>query len=221
MSLMHLLTMGRSFKGAKDGPSTYKMRSEAALPKFAAAKRPISLVPPTSLEKSQMQIPLFDQKGPAVRLAVVEGAPTPLRHGAAMNSMVVPLKVTSPKPKADAKRDEARSSARFWDSLKQFFFGRQVSRKASRPVVQTELALDKIAVIRNDLSDADLEVVTVERKRPTQTTLVKGDGRELAGKAWTRMNALLRNPDHERVMVRESKPHLPEEQDKSESIARL
>lgn len=37
-------------------------------------------------------------------------------------------------------------------------------RKAARPAVQTELSLDRVKVMRNDLSEADLEVVTA----PTQ-----------------------------------------------------
>ena len=34
------------------------------------------------------------------------------------------------------------------------------------PAIQTELALDKIKVIRNDLNEDDMEVVAIEKKSP-------------------------------------------------------
>jgi hypothetical protein len=38
-----------------------------------------------------------------------------------------------------------------------------------RPAVQTELALDKVKVIRNDLREDDLEVVTIDKKAAKKT----------------------------------------------------
>jgi hypothetical protein len=49
--------------------------------------------------------------------------------------------------------------------------GRRAERKAVRAAVQTELSLDRVKVIRNDLSDADLEVVTVRStQKPSAPT---------------------------------------------------
>jgi hypothetical protein len=36
----------------------------------------------------------------------------------------------------------------------------------SRPLVQAELSLDAVKVVRNDLAESDLEVVRVERSSP-------------------------------------------------------
>jgi hypothetical protein len=56
----------------------------------------------------------------------------------------------------------------------------------SRPRAQAELALEKVTVLRNDLSDADLVVVTVQPKtedsRPAQAP-----EREPAGSPWMRV----------------------------------
>jgi hypothetical protein len=50
----------------------------------------------------------------------------------------------------------------------------------SRPRAQAELALEKVKVIRNDLSDADLVVVAVQA-RPEDPCAAKAEGREAAG----------------------------------------
>ena len=45
-----------------------------------------------------------------------------------------------------------------------FHFGSHSLAHDSRPRAQAELALEKVTVLRNDLSESDLVVVTVERK---------------------------------------------------------
>jgi hypothetical protein len=68
-------------------------------------------------------------------------------------------------------------------------FGRRHGSSVTRDAVQPELALKKITPLRNDLSDADLEVV--ERK-PKQKL---GMGNlEPAGEEWTRLTARFFNP---------------------------
>jgi hypothetical protein len=58
----------------------------------------------------------------------------------------------------------------------------------SRPRAQAELALEKVKVIRNDLSDADLVVVAVQA-RPEDPCAAKAEGREPGGNHWTRVAA--------------------------------
>ena len=48
--------------------------------------------------------------------------------------------------------------------------GRRAERKAVRAAVQTELSLDRVKVMRNDLSDADLEVVTAPVAQKTSAS---------------------------------------------------
>jgi hypothetical protein len=58
----------------------------------------------------------------------------------------------------------------------------------ARPRAQAELALEKVKVMRNDLSDADLVVVAVQA-RPEDPCAAKAEGREPGGNHWTRVAA--------------------------------
>jgi hypothetical protein len=65
-----------------------------------------------------------------------------------------------------------------------------------RPRAQGELALEKVTVLRNDLSDADLVVVAVQPK-PEDSRAVQADSRAPDGNTWTRVTARwikLKNP---------------------------
>jgi hypothetical protein len=59
-----------------------------------------------------------------------------------------------------AAKPEAKQSVP--SKLREAIFGRK--RNAAQPAVQGEFALDNVRPIRNDLSDADLEVVSAEAK---------------------------------------------------------
>ena len=66
----------------------------------------------------------------------------------------------------------------------------------SRPRAQAELALEKVTVLRNDLSDSDLVVVAVQRK-PEDSREAPAETRPPAGNPWTRVAArwvTLKNP---------------------------
>lgn len=49
-----------------------------------------------------------------------------------------------------------------------FKFGKRAQKPSARPAVQTELSLDRIKVMRNDLNDADLEVVSIKRSEKSE-----------------------------------------------------
>jgi hypothetical protein len=67
--------------------------------------------------------------------------------------------------------------------------GKGHSRSADAPPrAQAELALEKVKVVRNDLSDADLVVVAVQA-RPEDPCAAKAEGREPGGNPWTRVAA--------------------------------
>jgi hypothetical protein len=57
-----------------------------------------------------------------------------------------------------------------------------------RPRAQAELALEKVTVLRNDLSDADLMVVAVQPKTE-DSRAAEAPAREPAGNPWTRATA--------------------------------
>jgi hypothetical protein len=83
----------------------------------------------------------------------------------------------------------------------------------SRPRAQAELALEKVKVIRNDLSDADLVVVAVQA-RPEDPCAAKAEGREAAGNPWARVAARwikLTGPAEEASLAAAAPPTPPEQ----------
>jgi len=56
----------------------------------------------------------------------------------------------------------------FASLLKRFRFSRRSQKVSARPAVQTELSLDRVRVVRNDLNEADLEVVTIKRSEKAE-----------------------------------------------------
>lgn len=151
MNPLSLLNKGQTVKGFKDRSCTYRLTTKGFAPNFSSAKNP----PPTvsHREPEASQATLFDQgKSPAVAPPVAPAPKPPVR---------APQPVSCPTP---------------WNRLAGFcrhFLGRWTAhRKASPfqgPIVQTELALDKVTVVRNELLDDDLEVVPVGKKvKPVQ-----------------------------------------------------
>ena len=135
MSLLRLLTAGRSLIGLKES-ARYREAGPRALPKFELKMQPSrpASEPDTSPEPSV-------------------AAPLPARGiGDAQ----------SPSgwfARWAAKWRRPKSSA-----IPRF----------NKPLVQGELSLDRVKVLRNDLSESDLEVV------PARTAVTKGPGRSAA-----------------------------------------
>jgi hypothetical protein len=255
MSLINLLNVGKSFGEAKDRPHRYKISPQSALPRFAAARRPISLAP--TIKERPVKSKMFQQRSPTETGAVSKAAPDSSgrlvqmalaqfsqsksqRHkivpvsGAADGSesntifrvvepqpaAIVAVTASAPVPAPPAKRQERprpekhddsgdnnprtplraevppmNRGWRNWRLFRKWFKG----GKASKPV-QIEWALDKVTVVRNDLSDADLEVVTVQAGDVPPAKPVGWLGkREFAGEAWSRLTARLMSGVRTRV----------------------
>ena len=75
-----------------------------------------------------------------------------------------------------------KTAVRVWGRL------RRSPAVEARPRAQGELALDKVTVLRNDLSDADLVVVAVEQK-PEDSRAARAETPEPAGNPWKRAAA--------------------------------
>lgn len=61
---------------------------------------------------------------------------------------------------------------------------------ATRPVVQSELSLDAVKVVRNDLSDADLELVPLSQPTPSSVPAAQTAPRAIA-RMWGQLTARL------------------------------
>jgi hypothetical protein len=178
MSLMNLLSMGQSFEGADQRRGAYRLRVKSALPKFAPAKRPVSLAPAQTTKKAG------NDSGKTVAAAKVE-----LAAVVECKQKQNPTTMKSLMTKAAAKTsslmgDNVRALKK---TISEMFSSGQSRRKAANPAVQPELLLEKVKPLRNDLSDADLEVV----EQKLNLTL---PDREVARAGWTRHTVRFLNP---------------------------
>jgi hypothetical protein len=66
------------------------------------------------------------------------------------------------------------------------FYQRLLTSQPKRALTQAELSLETVRVVRNNLAEADFELVSPESKganEPSKTTLIKQAWSELTGKA--------------------------------------
>jgi len=166
MNPLRLLTKGRTIRGLKERPGAYKLLEKSMLPNFSGAKRPAPTTPQPQPAKAKSAIleqpPLKPMRlAPVPKVLVVPSAPAP-----APKPAPVPASERAPAPVEDQP-----SKPGLWSRLAEIPSGwtRQWNpwHKAppfQSPTVQTELALDKVRVIRNDLCEDDLEVVMLDKK---------------------------------------------------------
>lgn len=74
----------------------------------------------------------------------------------------------------------------FFMKLKNFF-SREKKQTAAPRAVQTEWPMDRIVVVRNDLSDSDYELVWSEAPKNAKGE-AKPKGEQLVGRAWKKVN---------------------------------
>jgi hypothetical protein len=157
MSLAKLLSAGKSLVGgSRDDASRYRMGSPGLLPKFGSRNKPTH-------EESRIHAPASVEGEPTKRLIQPNqekpsGEPNPKKEpvaGAAHQSWL--------------RRIIARM-ARIPTKPKQ----KDVPRFAKNPV-QVELSLDRVRVVRNDLSDSDLEIVPARKDSAHSGTAETGE----------------------------------------------
>ena len=149
MGLMQLLTVGRSLGRISDEPSRYRMAQQSLLPKFGSVNVPEERARGLS-EKTNPVVVKTEAKTPEIATATND------RKN--MNA-VQPSSQVTPAPNAAVSRPAFPRGR--WSLFKNPF------SKTPRPTVspapvQSELSLDAVKPIRNDLSDADMEVEVVQ-----------------------------------------------------------
>ena len=170
MSMLKLLSNGQSVMGIGSKANTYKMPAKATLPKFAPMGRPITLAPAVVEQKLPIQPSLFD----APRAAVAVPAP-----------VIAPVKIPTLALKEAGPSPWQKMGAVGKAFVRQVFLGHK-PRPTPAATVQAELALEKVTPMRNDLSDADLEVVSAKVGNAQGGSIRRG-GAEAAGEAWTKI----------------------------------
>jgi hypothetical protein len=160
MSLLKLLSVGRSFAGAGPEPGRYKMLPHYRLPQFGASK---------SDEPSGVDVAAARQAKP-VRL----DSETFLRRflKRVRGGRGEAREISIFRPRGNGEWQILQRAARASEKGKPRFgalFSRAPERPAEQRMEQIELGLDQVRVVRNDLSEADLQVVPRPR-RPSERT---------------------------------------------------
>jgi hypothetical protein len=202
--LITLLTMGRTLDRARDRKGAYTLRHINQFPKFGPAARAAAAgSPPAGASAPSAQPSLFaGPKAPAAAAPPVKKAD---RAGQADPTDRAEQAKPSHPPPAPGDRFLAfaklsallAAAAAVVPKTAAGIRGRLRSRGAdARPRAQAELALEKVTVLRNDLSDADLVVVEVQPKTE-DSRAAEAPVREPAANTWTRVTARwikLKNP---------------------------
>jgi hypothetical protein len=179
MSLLRLLATGKSLVGMPNTNSRYRMRARTVLPKFGSAKNPFA-PPPPNLESPGANVNASPAKLKTASL--FEPAPQepvsqePVKPAAIKESKTPPRPVATPALPAKVEAKQAASPAPMAPSSKPGRLAGWVKKlnplsllpprrgeggrgRPARKHVQTELTLEKVRVVRNDLSDNDFNIV--------------------------------------------------------------
>ena len=147
MNLGKLLVAGRSIKSGCDKIS-YRVNKNVYLPKFGLAQNPFKSPPGTEPAKPEAE----------TIAAPIQKVVTP---GAAKTQELPTL---PPKPVRATTWASKLNPISIWRSPA------PVAQIAQGPV-QSELSLDSVKVVHNDLSDADVEVVPIKSRTADKTAV--------------------------------------------------
>lgn len=157
MGLMQLLTVGRSLGRVLDEPSPYKMTQQSLLPKFGLVNSPEDPAcgsgPSVNTAFATTE---FEKKKPAIVSATNDR-----KHMKAFQ----PSSQVTTAPETVALR-QAFPRGR-WTLFKNPF-SKATKPAASAAPVQSEMPLDAVKPVCNDLSDSDLELVQAARRSAEQ-----------------------------------------------------
>ena len=192
MSLLRLLTTGKSLVGIRDSETRYRLTRQRFVPRFGPAENPFCATAKTGSAQPD--------KGTAA------GEPSPLRREKPTNAScgLVPAVLVGSQRRqfAGMLRSRATALRQAWAGRLAALFFRSRGKAAAvgvlrttRLPVQGELLLDRIKVVRNDLSDADLEVIPASRAsgRVAAASAVRGTEDAMVGnRAWGRVSGFFR-----------------------------
>jgi hypothetical protein len=154
MGLMQLLTVGRSLDRISDEPSRYKMTQQTLLPKFGSVNAPENRARGVSETTNPVIAPAAAGKAKAESATARNDRKKMNAVQPEMERKVAPEGV-APKPAFPRGR---------WTLFRNPFAKVPKPEAATRAPVQSELLLDAVKPVRNDLSDSDLELVQAARR---------------------------------------------------------
>lgn len=188
MSLVRLLTAGKSLIGLKESENRYRLTSQRLLPKFESKKNPFGAGAPGQAEAAPDQSP---QAQPAVAPDVQRDSDAPVN--------AAPSGVSEPERLPETGGLWSRSASWCAARLRSLFvFRRALSapasaqRQQSKRLFQAELLLQSVKVMRNDLSDSDVEIVTCKKSAaPKMKTAAAETQSQSAPGAWNKVAGTL------------------------------
>jgi len=178
MSLGKLLTTGKSLVGLSQPSSRYQLQ-KGALPKFESAKNPFAAKAPAEPAEHEPQLSKLSPE-----LAAAADAKKP-QHLSTLGALIVdretavaasrnahaaePAK-TPEQPKVAAPVDSwlKKINPMVWFGNRKPAEPKPAAPRFHKPHAPTqgELSLDNVKVMRNDLSEADVEVVPAKSRAP-------------------------------------------------------
>jgi hypothetical protein len=162
MSLVRLLTAGKSFVGLKESGNRYRVTGQRLLPKFESNKNPF-------------------KTGAKAETGEVLEKPAPLEPEPVIQSAApISASPSAPSQTAEVKgKSQLARWTQFWKGCFSSFKPQWPTRprtttkpgilRPTKTMVQVELSLEKVRVVRNDLSDSDVEIVTAKVAQPAKT----------------------------------------------------
>jgi hypothetical protein len=164
MSLLRLLSTGKSLVGLRNQVRPYQVSEEVRLPRFERKSNPFRVT----------TRPARPVKAPEPATDICKSAqPEPVRTTAPA-SHSAPASVAGSATAAGKSESAGGGIGKLVRSITAWMHpgkARNLFSRAARPEpvpAQTELRLEAVTVMRNDLSDTDIEVVP--RKEPGATT---------------------------------------------------
>ena len=167
MSLLRLLAAGRSLVGLNQPNSRYRVTSQRLLPRFVSKGNPFR-TQADGAEKSRLTSAEPPEAAPPAATSQV--LPAASIHACKQ------IEIAPVKPKSAAK-PASQKWADWASKCAATVAGAIHARPAkpakpaipafAKPLVQGELSLERVKVVRNDLSDSDLDIV---RCRPEPTS---------------------------------------------------
>jgi hypothetical protein len=198
MSLLRLLTAGKSLIGVQQETGRYRMTNPKAMPKFGDGTNPFQAKAAKAetekrqaleaLKKARTPDPgpeLFDKPAGDIPVVAVESGEVVEAVGPVEQTdkpaAAAAVPADAGRPSVASKPARLNGLISKLGSLKKIW-GRRTTGTARRAKelrpVQGEFPLDKIKVVRNDLSESDLEIVPLRSGAAKQP---ENGGRELPG----------------------------------------
>lgn len=188
---MKLLTVGQSVKEGKTVLGKYKPTHQALLPKFGATAREMGATT-LSADTSVETISGVASDGPAVVGKEMSTRQSVSRWDKTQRISIgqVLRRVEKAPGMKTSLTERIKTKVA---SVKVKFLSRKSRKNTFSKVVQTEWTLEKVKVARNDLSDADIEVISRKPALPQapRPTGVEAGNTMNSGREWIKMTTRL------------------------------